>query len=758
MIGRHVVIAAVVALPVAFALMTQTSASGRGPLMLAGQGSATEARFGLDTPADGPFPSDWFTVPDYTNITHRRIALPMPDDCSVQVSDCADVGVLNTLDGFNLQPRLSVPFSGPIDLTTVTADTVFLVSLGKVGPGQDYMPWGTVVNTDQVVWDPSTNTLHVESDELLAQDTRFALIVTRGIRDANGAAIEASNAFRRFRAEVRQDYKQDLLDGLRAAREAGVSERDIAAASVFTTESATAVLEKIRDQIHAATPAPADFGLGPGGTRTVFNFDEVKTIAGIRAPSIDLSLIRNYFPGTVGTVAFGAYESPDYLVHPDQYIPAVGTRTEEPVVQKTDEVFFNLFLPSGPKPASGWPVAIVGHGVNGSKNDVVRLAGSMAGHGIATIAINMVGHGLGADGTLNVTRLVGGVSLPPVIFPAGGRGIDQDGNGAITTNEGSTASGSHALVLSSDAFRQTVADLMELARVIGVGMDVDADGQPDLDASRVSFVGTSWGGALGTVFVAVEPDVRLGVFAVPADSVPISFLGVFRQRAGGPSLQFRQPSLLNSPGISTFGGLALGPAYAFDDNMPLKGGLPLLVTLTDSTTRLIQSPVNNTIEGAMAIQQVTDHAEWVGETGSPAAYAPHLRRAPLSGVPAKSVLFLIGKGDQSAPNPTTTAILRAGDLADRAVWYRHDLYYAACAGSDLSVRSPHAFAVTLNSAFFGPLARAAQDTIGRFFASDGSHVTVTDPQPFIVGCTVEQNVLFEFPMPVPPPAGLNYIQ
>jgi len=187
MIGRHVVIAAVVALPVAFALMTQTSASGRGPLMLAGQGSATEARFGLDTPADGPFPSNWFTVPDNTNITHRRIALPLPD-CSVQVSDCADVGVLNTLDGFNLQPRLSVPFSGPIDLTTVTADTVFLVSLGKVGPGQDYMPWGTVVNTDQVVWDPSTNTLHVESDELLAQDTRFALIVTRGIRDANGAA------------------------------------------------------------------------------------------------------------------------------------------------------------------------------------------------------------------------------------------------------------------------------------------------------------------------------------------------------------------------------------------------------------------------------------------------------------------------------------------------------------------------------------------------------------------------------------------
>src|SRR5262249_23776331 len=178
----------------------------------------------------------------------------------------------------NLQPRLSVPFSGPIDVSTVTSQTVFLVSLGSTVPGQGYMPRGTVVGINQVVWDVETNTLHVESDELLAQHTRFALIVTNGIRDTDGDRVEASREFRRFRQTVDGPYKQELLDAVREARRLGVRERDIVTASVFTTQSATAVLEKIRDQIHAATPEPADFNLGQDGTRTVFARQDVAGI------------------------------------------------------------------------------------------------------------------------------------------------------------------------------------------------------------------------------------------------------------------------------------------------------------------------------------------------------------------------------------------------------------------------------------------------------------------------------------------------
>ena len=58
---------------------------------------------------------------------------------------------------------------------------------------------------------------------------------------------------------------------------------------------------------------------------------------------------------------------------------------------------------------------------------------------------------------------------------------------------------------------------------------------------------------------------------------------------------------------------------------------------------------------------------------------------------AKSVLFQIAKGDHGASNPTTTAILRAGQLADRTVYYRHDLAWLARAEFPGLLKNPHTF-------------------------------------------------------------------
>src|SRR5207247_5422739 len=110
------------------------------------------------TTAGQPFPTNLDTTPDATQITGLRVDLPRPD-CATHPSDCADVAVLDTLDGFNIQPRISIPFSGPIDLSTVSSKTIFLVG-----------PEDQVVGINQVVWEPPANTLHFESDEQLAQD------------------------------------------------------------------------------------------------------------------------------------------------------------------------------------------------------------------------------------------------------------------------------------------------------------------------------------------------------------------------------------------------------------------------------------------------------------------------------------------------------------------------------------------------------------------------------------------------------------
>jgi hypothetical protein len=134
-------------------------------------------------------------------------------------------------------------------------------------------------------------------------------------------------------------------------------------------------LEQVRAQIKASTPATADFLLGTGGVRTVFPLSSISSILFSRqtgtAPTFSVSPtgtpFLSLYPGSVGTVAFGAFDSPDYETA-SKVIPATGTLTGSPVVQGTNRLYFNLFLPSGTAPAGGWPVAIFGHGFGDNKN------------------------------------------------------------------------------------------------------------------------------------------------------------------------------------------------------------------------------------------------------------------------------------------------------------------------------------------------------------------------------------------------------
>jgi hypothetical protein len=181
----------------------------------------------------------------------------------------------------------------------------------------------------------------------------------------------------------------------------------------------------------------------------------------------------------------------------------------------------------------------------------------------------------------------------------------------------------------------------------------------------------------------------------------------------------------------------------FDENMPLRDGVPLVVRLADGTERVIQSPVINTVPGAMQIQEVFEHTEWVSQSGNPVAYAPHLRRSPLAGIAAKSVIYQFAKGDQIVPNPATTAILRAGALADRATFYRHDLAFAE---NPQLPTNPHGFLTRLDIPGFRAITRGAQQQIATFFATDGAAVIHPEPARF-----------FEVPISLPLPEDLNYI-
>jgi hypothetical protein len=169
--------------------------------------------------------------------------------------------------------------------------------------------------------------------------------------------------------------------------------------------------------------------------------------------------------------------------------------------------------------------------------------------------------------------------------------------------------------------------------------------------------------------------------------------------------------------------------YNFAENIPLRNLAPSI----------------NAVPGASAIQQVLERNEWVQQAGNPVSYAAAIRKQPYAGNAPKPVILQFAKGDGTVPNPTTSAIVRAGALADRTLLFRNDLAYAATGGA--IPKNPHTFLTNIGSAAGAPFAVAAQTQIALFFQSFGA-LTI-DPD--------GASPIFEMPIVPPLPETLNYL-
>ncbi len=114
-----------------------------------------------------------------------------------------------------------------------------------------------------------------------------------------------------------------------------------------------------------------------------------------------------------------------------------------------------------------------------------------------------------------------------------------------------------------------------------------------------------------------------------------------------------------------------------------------------------------------------------------------------AGVAAKPVIIQFARTDQTAANPSATAILRAGDLADVATYYRHDLAYAE---TPTGPKNPHGFILLGLFGYRDDVAAGAQEQIATFFASDGATIIHPEPARF-----------FEVPIVPPLPEDLVFI-
>ncbi|MGH7398227.1 MAG: Ig-like domain-containing protein, partial [Candidatus Rokuibacteriota bacterium] len=638
------------------------------------------------------FPSDRQTVPDPRQSTGRRVALALPD-CGTDPAGCDEIRLVNELDGFSVNPRLAIRFSGPIDLASLTRAGAFILPLSAE-------PLPSPVGLTQLVWDGPTHTLYARPERVLLQGRRYALVLTTKIFDDGGQPLAPAPSAPLVAEAAYGVSAQGVV--FQRLKPLGLARRDVAAVSVFTTQSVTVGLEQMRAVIETGPGPELRFALGAGGARSAYARVELDGLELRRQASTDpaapleesarlpLPLVS---PTDVRTIAFGRFTARSFLTA-DRVIPATATRAEAPARQGREDVDVTVYLPAGTTPPDGWPVAIFGHGFGNDRHVVpMAVAGTMARFGFATVAINVVGHGGGADGTLTVLR----TGREPITLPAGGRGVDLDGDGRIGSTEGvGTRVGSPlALISTRDGLRQTAADLMQLVRAIRHGVDVDDDGRVDLDRERITYFGQSFGGIYGTLLMAVDPLVRVGVLNVPGGPIveiarqSPSFRGLVMDQ-----LKQRQPPLMNGE-------------QDFTESIPLPG----------------EAPVREPAAGALDIQAYFDRAEWLGQSGNPVAFAPYLKQAPLLGLGAKAVLYQWAVGDRTVPNPTTAALLRAGLLQPASSLYRHDL-----AGLSDRFKNPHGFLVWTAFPEAHAIGLAAQEQVARFFLSGGRMIESVIPQ------------------------------
>jgi Big-like domain-containing protein len=362
------------------------------------------------------FPSDRLTTPDPQQSTGRRVALPLPD-CAADAAGCDEIRLLNELDGFSVNPRIAIRFSGPVALESLTRATAFLLPLISE-------PGAAPIGLAQLVWDGESNTVYARPERMLLQARRYALVLTTKVTDEAGQPLAPPAGSPLVSEAAHGISAQGLV--LQRLKALGLQRQDLAAAAVFTTQSVTVGLEQMRAALESGPAPELRFALAPGGVRSAYARVELDRLelrrhvstdpaASLEEPAaLPLVLVP---PTDVRTIAFGRFTARSFLTA-DRRIPMTATRTDVPAQQSTEDVDVTVYLPAGLMPRAGWPVAIFGHGFGNDRHVApMTVAGTLAHAGFATVAINVVGHGGGPQGTLTVLR-AGHEAVP---LPAGGR-------------------------------------------------------------------------------------------------------------------------------------------------------------------------------------------------------------------------------------------------------------------------------------------------------------------------------------------------
>ncbi|MEO8010451.1 MAG: Ig-like domain-containing protein [Dokdonella sp.] len=563
-----------------------------------------------------PFPNNLLL----SGTTDLTLNIPVPNPTDFSNPRVA----LNAQDGWSTAAPMSTLFSAPIRSTSLVAGAsvrVFQVSLTGPGGGVTGITRELQPNADFVVAlapsDSSGRTLVVVPTKPLQQLTSYMVVVTNGITDAAGndatpdqtyflakrstplcvGGVSQEPLLPNATACALEPLRQLTNSQLAAANAAGIPRDRVVVSWVATTQSITPVLNAVQARTVAAPTAAT--AIAPTGLNLSQLNPALPPIADVYIGTIDLP----YYLGTPSAAAPTTPLTAFWRAAPGAYVPPFAGALDPtstfvtfanplPVATSTQKVPLVLTIPNNrAKPAAGWPVVIYQHGITRDRSDAFAVAGTLASQGFAVIAIDAPLHGItSATSPLNIANTpiaAAGARERTFNLDLSNNTTGAPGPDGVVDSSGTYFINLSSLLTSRDNIRQAVADLLVLSKAIP-SMRYTQSGT-DFDGARISFVGQSLGGIIGTVFMGIQPDVRVALLNVPGGGIArlLEASPTFgpRIRAGLAASAGLQPG---TPDYDSFFGAA---QTAIDSADPINWALPANNSLLPSKRLLLQEVV-----------------------------------------------------------------------------------------------------------------------------------------------------------------------
>lgn len=401
-----------------------------------------------------------------------------------------------------------------------------------------------------------TNTLFLQPILPLEEESLYAVVLTGKLVGQNGLPVRSP-----FPYVNHLDQTADLEALKYVLPRYGLTIDDVAFTWDFTTQSTTREMTAIRKGMYGKGPLGRLADRFPGTVDRVlplhtFTDSSVyilrpETLTAAVAPYVtefigggfaDVEQLINTYRFVDYLVA-GEYTTP-YFLNDRDGMAAPGYPDDENEIMDIDPlsgraivgpstVSFICSIPkAGPWGKPPFPVVIDSHGYGIFKLQMLGFAANFARYGIASCAIDAVGHGLCLDKSMEtlVRLALQGAGFGPLfdlLSPGRARDLNNDGTcdpgGDFFTPD---------VFHTRDIVRQSIIDQMQLIRILrgfdgtqrwafdpvrgnggsGVAGDFNGDGIPDLGGPATDYFswGISLGGILSSILPGVEPAITAG--------------------------------------------------------------------------------------------------------------------------------------------------------------------------------------------------------------------------------------------------------